>query len=130
VEDLLAVDDEFLKVAIFAFDSSERVSAPAFARFRKTHQVVVSGQHWLDLMALGVNKGAGLRHVQQQLGISPDQTMAFGDFLNDLEMLDQATYSFAMANAHPLLKARAKFLAPGNTDNGVVRAIKAVFDLA
>ncbi|WP_417070460.1 Cof-type HAD-IIB family hydrolase [Niveibacterium terrae] len=130
VDDLQAVEDEILKFAVFAFDSSERVSAPAFARFRATHQVVVSGQHWLDVMAPSVNKGAGIRHIQQSLGITPEQTMVFGDFLNDLEMMDQARYSFAMANAHPQLKARANFLAPGNTDNGVVRTIKAVLGIA
>ena len=50
-------------------------------------------------------------------------------FLNDMEMMDEATYSFAMANAHPLLKERARYLSPGNADNGVVRTIKAVLGL-
>ena len=44
--------------------------------------------------------------------------------------MDEATYSFAMANAHPLLKERASFLSPGNADNGVVRTIKSVFAIA
>ena len=52
--------------------------------------------------------------------------MVFVYFLNDLQMMDEATYSFAMANAHPQLKARAGYLAPGNADNGVVRTIKSV----
>lgn len=129
VDDLLAVEDDILKVAVFDFESSERVSAPAFSRFRKTHQVVVSGQHWLDVMALEANKGSAIRHIQETLQITRDQTMVFGDFLNDLEMMDQATYSFAMANAHPLLKERASFLSPGNTDNGVVRTIKSVLGI-
>ena len=46
-------------------------------------------------------RAAGIRHIQEVLGITRDQTMVFGDFLNDLEMMDEATYSFAMANAHP-----------------------------
>ncbi len=130
VEDLNLVDDDILKVAIYDFESSEHVSAPAFAAFRDTHQVVVSGEHWLDVMDMHANKGSGLRHIQQALGITRDQTMVFGDFLNDLEMMDEATYSFAMANAHPVLAARARFRAPGNTDNGVVRTIASVLGLA
>jgi len=126
VGDLLAVEDDILKVAVFDFASSERISAPAFARYRDTHQVAISGPHWLDIMAPQANKGSGLRHIQETLRITRDQTMVFGDFLNDLEMMDEATYSFAMANAHPLLKQRARFLSPGNTDNGVVRTIKSV----
>ncbi len=129
VADLDAVEDDVLKVAIYDFESSERVSAPAYATFRDTHQVVVSGEHWLDVMAPHANKGSGIRRIQQALGITRDQTMVFGDFLNDLEMMDEATYSFAMANAHPELAARARFRAPGNSDNGVVRTIKSVLGL-
>lgn len=130
VEDLNEVDDDVLKVAIYDFESSEHVSAPAYAHFRDTHQVVVSGEHWLDVMDLHANKGSGIRHIQQALGITRDQTMVFGDFLNDLEMMDEATYSFAMANAHPELAARARFRAPENTANGVVRTIKSVLGLS
>ena len=130
VDDLLTVEDDFLKVALFTFRSSERVIYPALTRFWHSHQVVVSGAHWLDVMSPQANKGAGLRHIQEKLQITRDQTMVFGDFLNDLEMMDEATYSFAMANAHPLLKERASFLSPGNADNGVVRTIKSVFGIA
>ena len=130
VDDLTTVEDDILKVAIYDFESSEAVSAPAYAHFRDTHQVVVSGEHWLDVMDLHANKGSGIRHIQEALGITRDQTMVFGDFLNDLEMMDEATYSFAMANAHPELAARARFRAPENTDNGVVRTIKSVLGLA
>lgn len=126
VDDLLAVEDDFLKLAVFNLGASERVSYPAFSGFGNSHQVAVSGAHWLDVMAPQANKGAGIRRVQQSLHLGPDQTMAFGDYLNDLEMMDEATYSFAMANAHPLLKARASFLSPANTANGVVRTIKSV----
>ena len=130
VDDLLAVEDSLLKLAVYDFESSERMIYPTFSRFRATHQVVVSGANWLDVMAPQANKGAALRHIQQALRITREQTMVFGDFLNDLEMMDEATYSFAMANAHPRLKERARFLAPGNGDNGVVRTIKAVLAIA
>jgi hypothetical protein len=56
--------------------------------------------------------------VQEKLSVTPDQTMAFGDFLNDLEMMDAATWSFAMANAHPLLKERAEGRAREQRERG------------
>ena len=130
VDDLTRVDDEILKVALFTCGSSEQLIYPALGAYRADHQVVVSGQNWLDVMAPQANKGTGIRHIQQTRGISREQTMVFGDFLNDLEMMDTAVYSFAMANAHPLLKERARYLAPENTANGVVRTIKAVLGIA
>lgn len=127
VEDLLdRPDDGILKVAIYDFVSAEHGTAPALAGFSDEVQVVVSGAHWVDVQNHGTNKGAGIRHIQEALGISPAQTMVFGDFLNDLEMMDAAEYSFAMHNAHPLLQERARFLAPPNYENGVIRTISAV----
>lgn len=129
-QDLQAVDDDVVKVAIYDFGSAERTTAPGLAAFARTHQVVVSGQHWVDVMNLSANKGEALRAVQRKFGITPGQTMVFGDFLNDLEMMDAAEYSFAMHNAHPVLRARARYVAPPNSQNGVVRTISSVLGLS
>ena len=122
-------DDGILKVTVYDFQSAERVTAPALAGFADQAQVVVSGAHWLDVMDPATNKGAGIRSIQNALGLTPAQTMVFGDFLNDLEMMDAAEYSFAMHNAHPVLRERARYLAPPNTENGVVRTISSVLGL-
>lgn len=130
LDDLLnGPDDDYLKVAIYDFASAEDSTAPALQHFRSEVQVVVSGEHWVDVMNLTTNKGAGIRHIQDALGITSAQTMVFGDFLNDLEMMDAAEYSFAMHNAHPLLLDRARYVAPPNTENGVVRTISSVLGL-
>lgn len=126
VEDVLAQDDEVLKVAVYDFDSSEVGAGPALAAFAHTHQVVVSGQHWVDIMNLGVDKGTALRRLQDALGVTAAQTVAFGDYLNDLELLQAAGLSFAMANAHPRVQAVARYQAPANTDGGVVQVVRAL----
>ena len=131
VDDLLAtLEDEVLKVGIFDFGSAEQSTAPALDRFRARHQVVISGEHWVDIMNLTANKGEGIRHLQHSLGITRAQTMVFGDFLNDLEMMDVGEYSFAMANAHPALRTRARYVAPSNSENGVVRTIASVLGIS
>ncbi|MEV6118355.1 Cof-type HAD-IIB family hydrolase [Streptomyces sp. NPDC052109] len=129
VEDVTAVDDDVIKVALFDFGPAETSTAPALAPFAATHQVVVSGEHWVDVMNRTANKGTALRGLQRALGITPAQTMVFGDYLNDLEMLDAADWSFAMANAHPEVVRRARHLAPSNNDNGVLRTISRVLGL-
>lgn len=50
--------------------------------------VVVSGKCWVDCANKGANKGSALRHFQEEYGITPDETLAFGDNLNDIEMLN------------------------------------------
>ncbi|MFI6245974.1 Cof-type HAD-IIB family hydrolase [Streptomyces sp. NPDC051016] len=129
VDDLTAVDDDVIKIALFDFGPAARTTAPALAAYADTHQVVVSGEHWVDVMNRTANKGTALRGLQRELGITPAQTMVFGDYLNDLEMLDAADWSFAMANAHPDVIARARHLAPSNNDNGVLRTIARVLGI-
>ena len=120
VDDLLLVDDDIVKVAIFDFDDAETSTAPHLADFRETHQVVISGEHWIDVISRSINKGVALERLQRQLGITREQTVAFGDYLNDIEMLDAAGLSFAMQDAHPEVLRHARYRAPSNRDHGVV----------
>lgn len=126
VGDLLAVEDEVLKLAVYDFGDAEGGTFPALAPLARTHQVVVSGEHWVDVMAAGANKGEALLALQRELGVTRSQTAVFGDYLNDLELLDAADLSFAMANAHPEVLARARFVAPANSEAGVVTTLTAL----
>ncbi len=132
VDDLLAlgpdVVEAVIKVAVLAFDGPEQRVEPALAPLRPGHQVVVSGNHWVDVMHAEVHKGVAVRRLQASLGVGRDQTVVLGDYLNDLEMLDEATLSFAMDNAHPDVVARARHRAPANTEQGVLQVIDAILD--
>lgn len=124
VTDPLAVDDDVLKVALYDFGNAETDTFPHLQDFRDDHQVVVSGQHWIDIMNVGVDKGVAVRALQEAMGITADQTAAFGDYLNDVQMLQAATHSYAMANAHPHVVAVARHMAPANTQDGVVTVLR------
>jgi Cof subfamily protein (haloacid dehalogenase superfamily) len=126
--DQLAAHDEILKIAIYAFQDAERDVYPHVADLRSAHGVVVSGKNWVDIMDSHVNKGTAVRALQRALGVSAAQTLAFGDYLNDLEMLQAADYSFATANAHSAILACARFRAPANTAGGVIDVLTHVVD--
>lgn len=49
--------------------------------------------------------------------------MAFGDYHNDLEMIKVCKESYAMENAHDDIKAAAKYIAPSNNDEGVMKVL-------
>ncbi|QRR03654.1 HAD family hydrolase [Dyadobacter sandarakinus] len=125
VPDLTAIeDDEFLKYTVCDLKGSEGNSYPHFKSYEKDFQVKVSGPIWLDISHKDANKGRAMEVIQEKFGISPDETMAFGDYLNDLEMLQKARYSFAMANAHPEIRKIARYHAGSNDENGVVEVLK------
>ncbi len=126
VDDVLAQDDQILKIAVYDFDGGEQHTAVTIDDLRATHQVVVSGLHWVDIMNQGVNKGVALRNLQQAMGITAAQTAAFGDYLNDVELLGEAEWSYAMADAHPDVIAAARYRAPSNADHGVITTIESL----
>ncbi|KQR23107.1 Cof-type HAD-IIB family hydrolase [Microbacterium sp. Leaf151] len=127
VDDVLAVDDDVLKIAVCDFAEAAHSVGRALDDIAATRRVVVSSPHWVDIMNLGVDKGAALRRLQAALAVTPAQTAAFGDYLNDLEMMDAADWSYAMANAHPEVVARARHRAPSNTDHGVPTTLAELF---
>lgn len=81
----------------------------------------------LDLFNAGCGKGKALAHLARQEGITLDETMVVGDYLNDLEMLitvrDGGGVAVAMGNAEPELKAIATATVATNDADGVAEAI-------
>ena len=120
VDDLLQInDDKFLKIALCDLAGSEANSYQFFKHRRDELQVKISGHIWLDLSHKLANKGRAINVLQQKFNISPDETMVFGDYLNDLEMMQQASFSYAMENAHEDIKNAARFITKSNEEDGV-----------
>lgn len=122
-------DDTVLKLAVYHPRDAARHVEPLFAETPEGVSAVTSARNWFDIMPAATSKGAALIGLQRALGVSREQTMAFGDYLNDLELLDAAEHSYAMANAHPDVLARARHTAPPNTEDGVLRTIREVLGL-
>lgn len=129
VDDLTNVEnDEFLKLAIHCKHGSETQLYPHLKHLESDYKVKVSGEVWLDISHLNANKGYALSKLQDCLGITSDQTMVFGDYNNDLEMMDCAYFSYAMQNAHPNVKAAARFETKSNNDEGVEFILRALLE--
>ncbi len=124
IDDLKAFKDEIVKIAVYHFESSEKYIYPSLKQLEGDLQVKVSGQNWVDISSPDANKGFALQKVQELHGITPEETMVFGDYNNDLEMLALADFSFAMENAHPNVKKVAKYSTSSNDDFGVERVLE------
>jgi Cof subfamily protein (haloacid dehalogenase superfamily) len=128
VDDLRQVREAAIKCAVFDFGGAEAGAATLLTERCAPHQVVASSEHWVDIMSADANKGAALDSLQQQLGVTPEQTVVFGDYLNDLEMISDTPYSFAMANAHPEVIEAARFVAPTNREQGVLQVLELLLE--
>lgn len=107
---------------------------PAFiSRFRRVagpEPVLVNSEpDYLEVLPPGVDKGQALRQAALHAGFALADVIAFGDNLNDFEMLDCVGKSVAMGNAHPRLRAQASHvIGPCETD-AIARFLRDTFTL-
>ncbi|MFR4440423.1 MAG: HAD family hydrolase [Hungatella sp.] len=124
VEDITRVQDDFIKVSAYKKSGVQKATEALREKYQDRLKMTISGDMWMDCMALGVNKGQAIRILQEALDIRQEETMVFGDQLNDMEMMDQAYYSFAVANARPEIRRKARFQADSNQNDGVLKILK------
>ena len=82
----------------------------------------------IDIIPKGGGKSAGMQVFLDRYGLQRSETMAFGDFYNDVDLLKSAGYSFVMENANEDMKQYGKFIAADNNSGGVTKAIRKYLD--
>jgi hypothetical protein len=87
---------------------------------------MASGYDWLDVSVSTANKGEALSALLKELNIKREECMAFGDHMNDLEMLLVSGQAYVTANAFDGLKSRIPNTVPSNAEYGVIQKIKEI----
>lgn len=128
IEDLKAFSGEVMKIAVYHDESSERYIYPAVRHFETDLKVKVSGANWVDLSHKDAHKGHALQKIMDFYHLTSEEVLVFGDFNNDIEMLQLADLSFAMANAHPNVVEVANYQTTSNDDFGVERVLEKLLD--
>ncbi|MEW9677678.1 Cof-type HAD-IIB family hydrolase [Lentibacillus sp. L22] len=80
----------------------------------------------VDVLPNGGSKANGIKNLIHHLGIDLQHAYAFGDGLNDIEMLKFIPNSVAMGNAEPPVKEAAKHITKDVNHNGVFHGLKIV----
>ena len=78
----------------------------------------------LELYAEKNTKASGIFHALEHLGVDIKNSYAFGDGLNDIEMIQNVGCGMAMENGNPKLKAIAKHIVPSVHEDGVAYGIE------
>lgn len=118
------LDDSIFKVFLSCNeDNFEHILEELKVKIGHIMTPVDCGHFGIDLIIPGINKAHGIQFLMERWGIQDAEVMAFGDSGNDLEMLEHATYSFAMANAKESIKEISKYTISSNSDGGVLEAI-------
>lgn len=77
-----------------------------------------------ELINRKFDKGMAVRRLSEYLRIPLEHTVAFGDSMNDLEMIETAGLGICMENGCPALKKSADLLCPSVTEDGLLKAFQ------
>lgn len=125
VDDFYTIDDQIMKFSIANFtNESDKYVTILKDKIPDHLQIVTTGFDWFDIFNQGVNKGTSLQFLQNYFHIDKNECMAFGDQMNDYDMLLSCEESYAMENGQDALKAIAKHIAPSNEKDGVIQILK------
>jgi Cof subfamily protein (haloacid dehalogenase superfamily) len=80
----------------------------------------------VDILPKGGSKARGIEQIVKKLGVPNESIYAFGDGLNDMEMLSAIKNSVAMGNAEDSVKEVAKYVTKSVEDNGITHGLKMV----
>ena len=94
----------------------------------KRAEVTKSSPIFLEVTASEAGKGNCLLALASRLGIAREETVAVGDNLNDLSMIEAAGLGVSVANGVDALKARAGLVVPSVQEDGVAYLIQRILD--
>lgn len=114
---IMAVGDpELLDKAIEGFPS----------QFSDKFTLNKSEDFYLEIMQKGDDKASALSLLLKEIGISKENLIAFGNNLNDLEMLKFARIGVAVGNAVPALKEASDYITETNDRDGVALFLNSI----
>lgn len=115
------------KLLLIAPDESPATLPALVAAVPRGLHAQTSNPTYLEITRADVDKASALRELCRVQGIPAEAVVAIGDGMNDLGMLTFAGTAVATANARPEVIAAAHFVTSTNDEDGVARALDALF---
>lgn len=122
----VAAREEVCKVAVYDDLGPENSSMKVLPRALPDLRVIQSGANWLDISDKDAHKGRAMQFILELCDLRPVDCAAFGDHMNDYEMLLAVGHPYVTANAFPPLKRLIGTVIGSNHDGGVLQALHAI----
>ncbi|MGL6098891.1 MAG: Cof-type HAD-IIB family hydrolase [Fusobacteriaceae bacterium] len=115
------ISEDVEKLSVFSREIHEK--------FQDKVAITLSLESCLEVMNRGVSKGEAIKKMLHLEGLSPEEAVAFGDGMNDLEMLSTVGRGFIMGNHNPSLKKALPHneVIETNDNDGVAKKLSELF---
>ena len=101
---------------------------PDIARLADKYTLVTTGDEFLDIITKDADKGTAVAALQCRFGIRPEETIVFGDAMNDVPMFSTTPNSYAVEHAEEAVRARAAHTVPPPERDGVAACLLRYYD--
>lgn len=92
--------------------------------FRDEYEVMVHSFRVAEIVPKGCNKASGMERMCRIAGVDPKDSIAFGDSINDVDMLKAAGIGICMGNGTEVAKQSADYITGNIYDDGVYDALR------
>ncbi len=125
-------DDELFYKTLIAANPQvlDQLAQQLPEEFYARYRVVRSLRTLMEFLEPNTCKGYALEQLSRILGLDSSEIIAFGDELNDLEMLKFAGVGVAMANGSRDLMEQADFVTKSNDEDGVAYGLSKYFSFS
>lgn len=115
-------ESEIYQTLLFCQEHEER----PYAQMRTNLDFIRWHKHSTDVLPLGGSKAKGIEKFMAYRGIQKEDVYAFGDYLNDIEMLRFVGHGIAMGNAPEIVKNAARHVTKDVGDDGIAYGLEMV----
>lgn len=122
-ESIPSIPGNIFKVAFLGFSQKARIKLDNLGVKAGILNNVYNDPDWTEYIKAGTNKGVAAEYLQKHYNCSISQTAAFGDNINDLEMLRRARVSFAIENGNADVLRMCKYKT-NNVSNEILNIIE------
>lgn len=128
-DELLFAGKELGKVGVVATQGAQAAVDELTARLGSLFTFAPTGPNWIDVLVKGTDKAQGIARMLDHLGISPCETLAFGDSMNDESMMKLLPHTVAVSNAMPHIQKLCAYHIGSNRDEAVLDCLDQLCDL-
>lgn len=116
--------EKIYAMGLVANDEEAKKLQDAFPQIKVTE---VFHDFWYDVVVKGMSKSLGMEALLKHFNKKWTDVIAFGDSMNDYEIMVDAGFSIAMGNASPKVKEIADFVTDDINKDGIAKAIEVLY---
>ncbi len=120
--------DAVCKVAVYDARGAAEHAGKYLPALLPDLRVIVSGKVWTDISGPDTNKGRAMAFAQRYFDLQREECAAFGDYMNDLELLMTCGHAYVPENGFPALKEKIGNIIPSNAEKGVIGKMKELLE--